>query len=99
MPIFLKTERIKKKFLVNTQLTKEIIKKHVIWVKQLKQEGINIKSGFLIDQFKKPGGGGVLILECKTYKDAEKIIKNDPMIKNQIVTWKLFEWNDVLTEK
>ncbi len=99
MPIFLKTERIKKKFLVNTQLTKEVIKKHVIWVGKLKQEGINIKSGFLIDQFKKPGGGGVLILECKTYKDAEKIIKNDPMIKNQIVTWKLFEWNDVLTEK
>ena len=99
MPIFLKTERIKKKFLVNRELIKEIINKHVIWVRKLKEEGINIQSGFLTDQFQKPGGGGVLILECNNYKDAEKIIKNDPMIKNQIVTWKLFEWNDVLTEK
>jgi hypothetical protein len=28
------------------------------------------------------------------YKNALKIIKNDPMIKNKLVEWKLNEWVD-----
>jgi len=28
------------------------------------------------------------------YKNALKIIKNDPMIKNDLVEWKLNEWVD-----
>ena len=44
--------------------------------------------------FKKPGAGGLLIIEIETYKDALEIIKNDPMIKNNIVEWKLNEWID-----
>ena len=69
-----------------------------MWIKELKKAGVNIKSGFLVNEIKKPGAGGLLIIELKTYKEALKIIKEDPMIKNKIVDWKLSEWIDISKE-
>jgi uncharacterized protein YciI len=94
MPFFVKTETIKKEYLINNDLKRKIINEHIDWVKKLKKEGINIKSGFLVDELERPGGGGLLILEMNNYKNALKIIKNDPMIKNNLVEWKLNEWVD-----
>ena len=95
MPFFVKTETIKKEYLINNDLKRKIINEHIDWIKQLKKEGINIKSGFLINESKNPGDGGLLILEMNNYKNALKIIKNDPMIKNDLVEWKLNEWEDI----
>ena len=61
----------------------------------MNKAGIKIQSGFLVNEIKKPGAGGLLILEAKTYKDALEIIKDDPMIKNKIVEWELNEWIDI----
>ena len=96
MPLFIKTEFIKKKYLSNLNLRKKIIQDHINWVKSLKKKGLNINSGFLVDYLKKAGGGGLLIIECENYIEAEKIIKSDPMIANNIVDWKLHEWIDIL---
>ena len=95
MPIFVKTEIIKREFINNQNLKKELVDKHKLWIKKLKKAGVIIKSGFLVNELKKPGAGGMLIIEAKTYKDALEIIKNDPMIKNKIVDWKLNEWIDI----
>ena len=95
MPFFIKTEIIKKEYLINHDLKQKIISEHIDWIKKLKKEGINIKSGFLVDELKKPGAGGLLILEINNYENALKIIKNDPMIKNDLVKWKLNEWVDL----
>ena len=94
MPFFVKTEIIKKEYLINTDLKRKIIKEHFDWINKLKKEGINIKSGYLVNELKMPGGGGLLILEINNYENALKIIKNDPMIKNDLVEWKLNEWID-----
>ena len=94
MPFFVKTEIIKKEYLINNDLKRKIITEHINWIKKLKKEGLNIKSGFLIDEFKRPGEGGLLILEMNNYKNALEIIKNDPMITNDLVDWKLNEWVD-----
>ena len=94
MPFFVKTEIIKKEYLINNDLKRKIIHKHINWIKKLQKEGINIKSGFLVDEFNKPGDGGLLILEMNNYKNALNIIKNDPMIKNDLVECKLNEWLD-----
>ena len=94
MPFFIKTEIIKKEYLINHDLKQIIIYKHIDWIKKLKKEGINIKSGFLVDELNRPGDGGLLIIEMNNYKNALKIIKNDPMIKNKLVEWKLNEWVD-----
>ena len=95
MPIFIKTEVIKKEYLIRNDIRNKIINEHINWIKKLNKKGIDIKSGFLVDKFKKPGAGGLLILEMNTYQDALEIIKNDPMIKNNIVEWKLNEWVDI----
>nr|ABE11452.1 conserved hypothetical protein [uncultured Prochlorococcus marinus clone HOT0M-5C8] len=95
MPIFIKTELIKKEYLVQKDIRKKIINDHHKWIKDLKRKGINIKSGFLVNGLKQPGAGGLLIIEIETYKDALEIIKNDPMIKNNIVEWQLNEWIDI----
>ena len=97
MPIFVKTEIIKKEF-INNKLKKKFVDKHILWIKDLKKSGIKVRSGFLVNEIKKPGAGGLLIIEVKTYKDALKIVKNDPLIKNKIVDWKLSEWIDISTE-
>ena len=95
MPIFIKTELIKKEYLIKNDIRKKIINEHIKWIENLKRKGINIKSGFLVDELKQPGSGGLLILEIETYEEALKIIKNDPMIKNNIVEWNLNEWIDI----
>ena len=98
MPIFVKTEIIKKEFISQNKFKKKFVDKHILWIKKLKKAGINIKSGFLVNEIKEPGAGGLLIIEVKTYAEALKIIKEDPMIKNKIVDWKLNEWIDVSIE-
>ena len=98
MPIFIKTEIIKKQFISNNKLKKKFIDKHILWIKELKKDGVNIKSGFLVNEIKEPGDGGLLIIDVKTYEDALKLIKEDPMIKNNIVDWKLREWIDISKE-
>ena len=94
MPFFVKTEIIKKEYLINNDFKRKIINEHVDWIKKLIKEGINIKSGFLVDELNRPGDGGLLILEMNNYTNALKIIKNDPMIKNDLVKWKFNEWVD-----
>ena len=98
MPIFVKTEIIKKEFISQNKFKKKFVDKHILWIKKLKKAGINIKSGFLVNEIKEPGAGGLLIIEVKTYAEALKIIKEDPMIKNKIVDWKLNEWIDISKE-
>ena len=98
MPIFVKTEIIKKEFITDNKFKKKLIDKHILWIKELKKAGVNIKSGFLVNEIKEPGAGGLLIIEVKTFKDALNIVLEDPMIKNKIVDWKLSEWIDISTE-
>ena len=95
MPIFIKTEIIKKEYLIQKDIRKKVINEHIQWIENLKRKGINIKSGFLVNELKQPGDGGLLILDIETYKDALEIMKKDPMIKNNIVEWKLNEWIDI----
>ncbi len=95
MPFFVKTEIIKKEYLIKKDLRKKIINEHINWIKKLKKKGVNIKSGFMVDKYQRPGAGGLLIIEMNTFKAALQIIKNDPMIKSNIVEWKLNEWIDI----
>ena len=95
MPFFVKTEIIKKEYLIKKELRNKVINDHINWIKKLKKQGINIKSGFLVDEFQIPGAGGLLIIEMKTFKEALQIIKNDPMIKSDLVDWKLNQWIDI----
>ena len=93
MPIFIKTEKFKEKTLeLSKSERKKFLLMHKEWVKDIIQAGNYIQSGYLINENKKPGGGGLLIFEAKDYLTAKKIIENDPMIKHNLVIWDLQEW-------
>ncbi len=93
MPIFIKTEKFKDKTLELSNIErKKFLSMHKEWVKEITKSGHYIHSGYLINEKKIPGGGGLLILEAKDYLTAKKIIENDPMIKHDLVNWELQEW-------
>ena len=93
MPIFIKTEKFKEKTLeLSTGERKKFLLMHKEWVKEIYKSGNYINSGYLINEKKIPGGGGLLIIEAKDYLTAKKIIENDPMIKHELVVRDLQEW-------
>ena len=93
MPIFIKTETFKKETLeLSVSKRKNFILMHKEWVKKISQSGHQIQSGYLVNESRLPGGGGLLFLEAKDYLTARKIIENDPMIKHKLVNWDLKEW-------
>ena len=96
MPYFVKTETIKRHYLSEIGFKSKTINEHKIWVKNLIDQGFNIKSGFLVDKDQVPGAGGFLMIECDSFEEAEKIIQDDPMIKNNMVNWKLNEWINII---
>ena len=54
---------------------REIIKQHKKWVKRLQYLGEKISSGYLVDNKKNPGGGGLLILEAESFASAQSLIE------------------------
>ena len=93
MPIFIKTEKFKKETLeLSENERKNFLSMHKKWVKKISESVNFFHSGYLINEKKMPGGGGLLIFEAKDYLTAKKMIKNDPMIKNKLVIWDLQEW-------
>ena len=93
MPIFIKTEKFKDTTLkLSNNERKRFLFMHKEWVKNISQSGHYIHSGYLINENKIPGGGGLLIFEAQDYSTAKKIIEQDPMIKNKLVNWELQEW-------
>ena len=93
MPIFIKTEKFNDKALkLSNKERKKFLLMHKEWVKNISKLGYEIHSGYLINEKKIPGGGGLLIFQARDYLTAKEIIKKDPMITNKLVAWELQEW-------
>ena len=93
MAIFIKTEKFKDKTLeLSNNEKKKYLSMHKQWVQDISKSGHYIQSGYLINEKKMPGGGGLLIFEAKDYITAKKMVENDPMIKHDLVNWVLQEW-------
>ena len=93
MPTFIKTEQFTKKTLTLMPAQRsKYIKEHLIWASQLKDAGNNIASGYLVDERGNAGGGGFLVIEANNFEEAKLLIMEDPMIKNNLVTWEIQEW-------
>ena len=65
---------------------------HRAWVEQESAAGRRIRSGFLVDEQRRPGGGGLLIFEAASYAEALEWVQQDPMIQADLVRWTLQEW-------
>jgi uncharacterized protein YciI len=65
---------------------------HRLWVEQLRQEGVRISSGYLVDGEGTPGGGGLLLLEAADHASADALIRQDPVVASGLVDWTLHQW-------
>ncbi|WP_320663773.1 YciI family protein [Prochlorococcus sp. MIT 1223] len=93
MPWFIKTERFTQATLnLSSKKRSQFLAEHKSWIKNMQTQGKRIISGYLVNQKKEPGGGGLLVIEAESYQDAIHIIEQDPMIKNNLVKWTLQEW-------
>ena len=87
---FVKTEQFKKPYPV----VKPFLDLHKEWVNEmrLKSNNHDITSGYRVDSNGKPGGGGMMFFTAKDYSDALEFVKQDPLIANDCVDWRLNEW-------
>ena len=69
-----------------------LLEAHQAWVEQQREAGRRIRSGFLVDEQRRPGGGGLLIFEAETYAEALVWVRQDPMIQAGLVSWTLQQW-------
>ena len=64
---------------------------HRRWVADEAAAGRRLRSGYLVDADRRPGGGGLLIFEASSYADALAWVQNDPMIIAGLVDWQVQE--------
>ena len=91
MKWFVKTEQFCKPY----PQVKPYLEAHREWVQKLREENTAqqiIVSGYRVDENDKPGGGGLMIFAAKDYAAAEEFVKNDPLIQNECVDWRLNRW-------
>jgi uncharacterized protein YciI len=65
---------------------------HRAWVAELRERGVRVSSGYLVDGNGRPGGGGLLLLEADDLTAAEELIRHDPMVSSGLVDWDLHHW-------
>ncbi len=83
MPVFVKIER----GIVNKTTFDKYVPAHKDYVRQLIAKGHNAKTGYW-GEF----GGGMLLFEASSLKEAKEIVANDPLIQNHCVQYELHEW-------
>jgi len=65
---------------------------HRRWVVEEAAAGRRLRSGYLVDRDRRPGGGGLLIFEASSYAEALAWVQHDPMIRAGLVDWQVQEW-------
>ena len=85
---FVKTETFCQPFPV----VKPHLEAHRAWVAELRAAGTVVTSGYRVDSEGKPGGGGLMLFQATDYKEAEEIVRRDPLIANECVDWQLNQW-------
>ena len=68
----------------------------VLFLRHALAPGAGDPSGFLVDDQRRPGGGGMLIFQASSYDDALAWVRQDPMIVEGLVAWQLQEWIPVI---
>ena len=71
---------------------RQTLEAHRDWVRGEACVGRRLRSGFLVDANRRPGGGGLLMFEAESYTEALLWVQNDPMIRAGLVEWQLQEW-------
>lgn len=83
MPWFVKIEA----GIVDKPTFDKYVPAHKEYVRELIAKGYKAKSGYWAQK-----GGGMLLFEAASRAEAEAIVAEDPLVKNNCVKYELFEW-------
>jgi uncharacterized protein YciI len=83
MPTFVKIEEGK----VDKAIFDRYVPAHKAYVEELKNKGHKAKTGYWAQY-----GGGMLLFEADSMDEAKAIVESDPLIENNCVDYKLYEW-------
>ena len=83
MPTFVKIER----GIVDKNTFDKYVPAHKSYVRELIAKGHKARSGYWGEL-----GGGMMIFEASTIEEAQKILSEDPLIKNHCVEYELHQW-------
>ncbi|MEM1169065.1 MAG: YciI family protein [Cyanobacteria bacterium P01_H01_bin.35] len=83
MPWFAKIE----KGIVEKSIFDQYVPDHIAYVQELIAKGHKAKSGYWAER-----PGGMLLFEAASMAEAEKIVAEDPLIKNNCVTYEIYQW-------
>lgn len=83
MPWFVKIEA----GIVDKPTFDKYVPAHKEYVRELIAKGYKAKSGYWAQK-----GGGMLLFEAASRAEAEALVAQDPLVKNNCVKYELFEW-------
>ncbi|WP_320666904.1 YciI family protein [Prochlorococcus sp. MIT 1307] len=97
MPLFIKTEKFTSETMQLLPSQREhYLNEHRSWVSSLNQSDKKVSSGYLVNEEKLPGGGGLMVIKAKSFAEAKSLIQQDPIIVAGLVNWNLQEWIPVV---
>jgi uncharacterized protein YciI len=83
MPWFVKIE----KGLVEKAIFDQYVPAHRAYVRDLIAKGHQAKTGYWAEQ-----AGGMLLFEAQSMEEAQNIVAQDPLIKNNCVSYEIYQW-------
>lgn len=93
MAWFIKTEQFRSP---RQAAVADHLEAHRRWVTRQRRSGRAMASGYLVDEHRRPGGGGLLLLEAESYGEALAVVRSDPMVASGCVDWQLQGWIPVV---
>ncbi len=87
MPWFVKIEE----GIVDKTTFDRYVPAHKEFVRELITKGHQAKSGYWAKM-----GGGMLLFQANSMAEAQEILAQDPLIKNNCVKYKIYEWRIVI---
>lgn len=66
---------------------------HIDYLKSVASERYFIGGGFKNEK------GGMIVFKAKDFEEAKRIADNDPLIKKDLYTYKLYEWELVIVSE
>ena len=74
-----------------------ILHQHTAYFKELGRQGKCLFAGPFVDQTTELGGG-IYSFACETEEEARDMANNDPLVKEGLYSYKIYEWRKVVPE-
>jgi uncharacterized protein YciI len=87
MPWFVKIEAGR----VHKPTFDQYVPAHTAYVQELINKGHKAKTGYWVQR-----GGGMMLFEAASMDEALAIVAADPLVQNDCVSYKLYEWQIVM---